>query len=266
VPQPGGQVFHAVERSKVYSSVVEQILDSIRSGTFPPGSALPAERVLANQFQVSRGSVREAIRVLEHAGVLDVRVGSGTYVMHDGGSDAVALRAHAAVIGEHSPLDLIIARTAIEPVCAEHAAMSHTPSDLHAIEATLEEQARATAAGEDPSAADAAFHLAVATASHNPVLLSMERTLFELMHEHTWSELKHRSRSRRNAAEDYLEHHRHVARAIGQRDSRRAHQMMAMHMSAIETALLAEIDAADGAWRPGSGTTSGPDAENPAGV
>ncbi|NED99905.1 FadR/GntR family transcriptional regulator [Phytoactinopolyspora halotolerans] len=243
--QPDAAAFRAVERSKVYTSVVDQILASIRSGRFPPGSSLPAERVLAGQLHVSRGSLREAIRVLEHAGVLDVRTGSGTYVTEHSGSSATMLRAQAAVIGEHSPLDLIVARAAIEPVCAEHAATSRHPSDLEAIEETVEEQARLTAAREDAAEPDRAFHLAVAEASHNSVLLAQQRMLLDLTQEQMWSELKHRSRSREHAAEQYLDHHRLVLRAIRQGDARRAHQMMAMHMSAIETALIAEVEAAD---------------------
>ncbi|WP_416970812.1 FadR/GntR family transcriptional regulator [Streptomyces sp. 4F14] len=234
--------FQAVERPKLYTSVVEQILAKIRAGHFPPGSALPAERTLAGQLQVSRGSLREALRVLEHAGVLDIRTGSGAYVASEGGSSATVLRARAAAIGEHSPLDLIVARAAIEPVCAEHAALSHHPTDLAALEASVEEQARATAAGEDVSESDLAFHLAVAAASRNSVLLAQQRTLVELMHEQTWSELKHRSRSREHAAEEYLSHHRLVLDAIRARDARRARQLMAMHMSAVETALLAELE------------------------
>lgn len=239
--QPDG-VFHAIGRPKLYVSVVEQILASISSGTFPPGSALPAERTLASQLQVSRNSLREALRVLEHAGVLDVRTGSGTYVASEGGSSATFLRAQAAAIGEHSPLDLIVARTAIEPVCAENAARSHHPSDLAELEQSVEEQARMTREGEDVAEPDLAFHLAVAKASRNSVLLALETTLIDLMHEQTWSELKHRSRSREHAAEEYLEHHRQVLLAIKQRDSRRAYQLMAMHMSAVETALLAELE------------------------
>lgn len=236
--------FRAVERSKVYTSVVDQILDSIGAGRFPPGSSLPAERILANQLQVSRGSLREAIRVLEHAGVLDVRTGSGTYVTEQSSSRVTLLRARAAMIGEHSPLDLIVARAAVEPACAEHAAISHHPSDLVAIEEAVAEQARLTSEGKDATEVDNAFHLAVAAASHNGVLLAQERMLIDLMHEHMWSELKHRTRGRLHAAEQYHEHHEHVLNAIKQRDSRRASQMMAMHMSAIETALLAELEQA----------------------
>ncbi|MGW5365579.1 FadR/GntR family transcriptional regulator [Actinopolymorpha pittospori] len=237
--------FRAVERSKVYAAVVDQILRAISAGTFPPGSALPAERVLADQLSVSRGSLREAIRVLEHAGVLDVRVGSGTYVADGGRSPTAMLRAQAAAIGEHSPLDLIVARAAIEPVCAAHAATAHQPADLEQLESALSEQARLTQQGEDPTGADLAFHLAVAAASHNGVLLALEQNLIELMHEQTWSDLKHRSRSRVHAAAQFLEHHELVLGAIRQRDPRRASQLMSMHMSAIEAGLVAELEGPD---------------------
>lgn len=229
-------------RSKRYASVVEQILAGIRSGLFPPGSALPAERTLASRLQVSRGSLREALRVLEHAGVLDIRTGSGTYVATEGGSGPTFLRAQAAAIGEHSPLDLIVARSALEPVCAEQAALSHHAPDLTALEDAVEAQAEATREGGDVVEADLAFHLAVASASHNGVLLALERTLIEVMRERTWSELKHRSRDHEHLAAEYLRHHTLILRAIGERDARRAHQLMVMHMSAVETALLAELE------------------------
>ncbi|MFE1400387.1 FadR/GntR family transcriptional regulator [Nocardiopsis dassonvillei] len=244
MPQEGRSVFRAVEHAKVYSSVVDQILAGVRSGTFPPGTPLPAERVLAERFEVGRGSVREAIRVLEHAGVLDVRVGSGTYVVGDGGSEKNALRARAAVAGEHSPLDLIVARAALEPVCAEHAATARTSNDLRVLEDLVLKQERVLEEGADPSAVDADFHLAVAAASHNSVLFALERTLVDLMREPMWSELKGRSRGRRDQARHYLEHHRQVLGAIERRDHRRARQLMAVHMSEIETGLLTELGSA----------------------
>lgn len=237
----GRPVFRAVERSKVYSSVADQILAGVRSRAFPAGSPLPSERVLAEQFEVGRGSVREAIRVLEHAGVLEVRVGSGTYVVGDGGSREGALRARAAVAGEHSPLDLVVARASLEPACAEYAAHARTSNDLRVLEELVLRQEEVLRQGGDPSTVDADFHLAVAAASHNSVLFSLERTLVDLMGEPMWSGLKGRSLSRENQAERYLEHHRQVFRAIERRDHRRARQLMTVHMSEIETALLAEL-------------------------
>ena len=107
----------SIEREKLYLEIVEQILDAITSGAFPRGSALPPERIMASQLGVSRASVREAIRVLEHAGVLDVRMGSGTFVVEDGPSPKSVLRTRAALIGEHSPLDISHARLCARAGC-----------------------------------------------------------------------------------------------------------------------------------------------------
>ncbi|MFF6804035.1 GntR family transcriptional regulator [Streptomyces sp. NPDC012616] len=95
--KPGG-ASQAVGRPKAYASVAERILAGIRSGLIPPGSALSAEGTPASRLQVSRGSPREALRVLDHGGVLDIRTGSGTYVATRGGSSVTFLRAQAAAL------------------------------------------------------------------------------------------------------------------------------------------------------------------------
>jgi GntR family transcriptional repressor for pyruvate dehydrogenase complex len=197
-------------------------------------------------LHVSRNSLREALRVLEHAGVLDIRTGSGTYVTSEGGSNASLARAQAAAAGEHSPLDLIVARLAIEPVCAEHAALSHHPSDLAEIEALVDDHARRAEDGQDIAGVDLAFHLAVAAASRNGALLALERTLIDWIREQSSSGPKVPGRRGNCAAAEFVEHHRQVLEAIKRGDARRAHQLMAMHMSAVETNLLAELDS-DGA-------------------
>src|SRR5947208_16503981 len=89
-----------IDREKLYRGIVDQILEGIQSGAFEPLSALPAERLLAEQLGVSRASLREAIRVLEHAGVLDVRTGSGTFVSEYGRSKGSMLRAHSALVAD----------------------------------------------------------------------------------------------------------------------------------------------------------------------
>lgn len=234
--------FQIIERSKVYAAAVDQIVESIRAGRFPPGSALPSERVLAGQLGVSRGSLREALRVLEHAGVVEARPGSGTYVTYEGGSTETSMRAQAAMSGEHSPLDLIVARAALEPVCAEQAARSRTESDLALIRRHVEDQQRFSDAGMAVEAADAdaQFHLMVAAASHNGVLAHLSRTLIELLREDTWTRLKDRSRATWGA--QFLEHHRQILHAIEVGDPRRANQLMLMHITAIETSFLAGLE------------------------
>jgi GntR family transcriptional regulator, transcriptional repressor for pyruvate dehydrogenase complex len=229
-----------VDKAKLFTSIIDQIVDGVRVGAFPPGRALPAERVLAAQFGVSRGSVREAIRVLEHAGVLNVRVGSGTYVSEAGVSKAALLRAQAAVAGEQSPLDILVARRAIEPVCAELAATNRQASDMDALGENIREQADLSTRGEDPAEVDLSFHLAVASAAHNPVLLTLVERLIEIMREGTWHQLTRRSRGRPGGAERYLDQHRAIVVAIDTYDPQRAGQAMRQHLYAVEAGLLDE--------------------------
>jgi len=188
----------AVGRSKLSDGIVDQILEGIRTGAFGPGTVLPPERSLAERFGVSRGSVREAIRSLEYAGILDVRTGSGTYVTESGLSKAAALRAHAALLGEHSPLDLVVARRAIEPVCAGLAAANRSASDLDLLRRLLEEQESLLRRGEETAEVDLTFHVAVATACRNPVLMLLYDRIAEIMRQDIWLDLRRGSRVRRH--------------------------------------------------------------------
>jgi GntR family transcriptional repressor for pyruvate dehydrogenase complex len=231
-----------VDKTKVYDSIVEQILTGIRSGAFPPGTVLPPERELAAQVGVSRGSVREAIRVLEYAGVLDVRTGSGTYVTEAGASKAFALRAHAAVAGEQSPLDVIIARRALEPISAQYAALNRHPRDLIALKDSITKQARLVKLGEDPSEPDLYFHIALAEASRNPVLRMLFERVAEIMRQETWVELKHRSRDRPGKQELYLTEHRAIFSKIQQQDAGAAAAAMQQHLDSVEEGLMAEVE------------------------
>ena len=228
-----------VLRSKVYTDIVEQILENVQAGTFPPGERLPPERLLAERLGVSRASLREAVRVLEHAGVVDVRGGSGTYVTHDSLSQATTLRTRATLRGEHSPLDLIIVRIAIEPLAAELAASSHYLKDIRSLHESLTHHRAAIDNNQDPSAADSAFHAAVAVASHNDVMLDVENYFTELMHQRTWTDLKHMSRSRHN--ELFLAQHTAVFNAIVARNSSAAASAMLDHLKTIQTDFISEV-------------------------
>jgi GntR family transcriptional regulator, transcriptional repressor for pyruvate dehydrogenase complex len=232
----------AVDKSKLYTSIIDQIVEGVRAGAYRPGRALPPERILAPQLGVSRSSLREAIRVLEHAGVLDVRTGSGTYVRDGGASKAAMLRAHAAAAGEHSPLDIVAARRALEPACAALASQNRQLRDIEALQSSIQEQAGRNRLGEDPEEPDLVFHLSVAVASHNPVMLILVERLIDIMRQGTWRELKHRTRERQGSADRYLEQHRTILAAIENQDSGGAARAMREHLKTIEQRLLAEVD------------------------
>lgn len=231
----------AIDRTRISGSIAEQILDGVQQGAFPAGKPLPAERLLAERLGVSRGSVREAIRVLEQIGIVEARMGSGTFVV-DGGSGKVAvLRAQLALIGEHSPLDVIVARRAVEPTCARLAAGVARASDVDLVRDTVETQARLADEGEDGFDADLEFHLAVAGAAANPVLLLLVERLVAIMRRSPWSDLKHASRREPEGAHRDVREHRAVLDAIAARDADEAERAMLDHLASVERDLHAQV-------------------------
>lgn len=156
-------------------SLVDQAIDGMRalldSGEWAVGTRIPPEPVLAAELAVSRNTVREAVRALAHAGVLEVRRGDGTYV--------VASSEVAAVLGRHladTALDQVLeVRQAIETQAAVLAATRRTRADLRSLEAALDRSTRALAEGDAPAfvEADLAFHLGVVAAAHNPLLVEL---------------------------------------------------------------------------------------------
>lgn len=232
----------AVGRTKLSDAIVDQILEGIRTGAFAPGTVLPPERSLAERFGVSRGSVREALRLLEYSGILDVRTGSGTYVAEAGVSKAAALRARAALFGEHSPLDLVVARRAIEPVCAGLAATNRSAADLELLRRLLKEQEDLLERGEETAEADLTFHVSVASACRNPVLMLLYDRIAEIMRQDIWLDLRRRSRKSEGIPERYMHQHRETLAAIERGDAAAAARSVDAHISTVEERLLAEVE------------------------
>lgn len=231
----------AVDRLKLYSAIVDQILAGIESGELRPGEPLPAERTLASELNVSRSSVREAIRVLEHAGVLDVRTGSGTYVADAGTLRGSALRAQAALVGEQSPLDVLVARRALEPTCCRLAASEGRAKEITELKRVLARHAALLEADEDPAEADLSFHLGIATTSHNPVLATLLERLVEIMTGGMWREWHHEDRFRPETAQGFLEDHRRILTAIERHQPEAAAKAMERHLDAVESGVTASI-------------------------
>jgi GntR family transcriptional repressor for pyruvate dehydrogenase complex len=231
-----------INRTRLYESIVDQLLDGIRRGAFPPNSILPSERVLATELKVSRSSIREAIRVLEHAGVLEVRSGSGTYVTESGISKAAALRAHAALLGEYSPLDVMVVRRAVEPTSAWHAAIQHRTGDVETLSGLLRDHAALLGRGEDAAGVDLEFHVALSAATRNPVLILVTEQIAAIMRQGTWRQLKHQATERTGYAQRFLQEHQEILAAVARRDPRLAQDTMRAHLDAVESSLTAEIE------------------------
>ncbi len=166
-----------VEPQRLYRQIAEQLRALMQSGEFEPGSRLPAERDLARQLGVSRPSVREALIALEVEGWVEVRTGSGVYVLarHVRANS----RARQIPASEWGPLELIRARRVIEGEIASLAALQAKRKDVQSIRAAIDHMSEDADRGVAPLVGDRAFHTAVAQASGNVVLLETVQTFWE---------------------------------------------------------------------------------------
>ena len=166
-----------VEPQRLYRQIAEQLRKLMQGGEFKPGSRLPAERDLAKQLGVSRPSVREALIALEVEGWVEVRTGSGVYVLERAGRATGKDRKIPPT--EWGPLELIRARRVIEGeialLAATQARRKHIQAMRDAIDRMIEDAERGVA----PLAGDRAFHAAIAQSCDNVVLLETVQTFWD---------------------------------------------------------------------------------------
>ena len=158
--------------------VSERFRAQIESGAWPRGSRIPGENQLATELGVSRGTIREALRSLSLTGLLEPRVGDGTYVRATNEISGVLVRDELSASLTH----VLDARAGIEAAAARLAAQRPDPDSLAALSAALESRA---AAGDLDAfvAADAEFHRGVVVASGNPLLLRLYDAIAEVLTE-----------------------------------------------------------------------------------
>jgi DNA-binding FadR family transcriptional regulator len=166
-----------VEPQRLYRQIAEQLRSLMSAGEFKPGSRLPAERDLAKQLGVSRPSVREALIALEVEGWVEVRTGSGVYVLERGGRMNGDERKIPPT--EWGPLELIRARRVIEGEIASLAATQAKRKHIQAIRDAIDLMLEDTGRNIAPLAGDRAFHTAIAQACDNVVLLETVQTFWD---------------------------------------------------------------------------------------
>ncbi|QJW37444.1 FadR/GntR family transcriptional regulator [Cellulosimicrobium protaetiae] len=155
---------------KVSELVVERLSERIACGEWPVGTRIPPEPELVAELGVGRNTVREAVRALEHAGVLEPRRGDGTYVRAADGLDAALVR-RARTADAFHVLDV---RAILERGAARAAAVRQDPDAITRLDAALAVQTQSRDADEDAfQAADVAFHAEVVRAAGNPLLADL---------------------------------------------------------------------------------------------
>jgi DNA-binding FadR family transcriptional regulator len=226
--------FQSIEPRRLYRQIADQIRELIRAGEFLAGARLPPERDLAKQLGVSRPSVREALIALEVEGLVEVRIGSGIYVLGpgvkaegiEGAGDARRGEVHALA----GPFELMRARYTIESECAALAAKSAKKTQIVAIEEALEQMHREFEHEKQPLAGDRLFHLRIAEATGNGALVAVVKMLWEERAGPLYQRLEHHydTPGLWTAA---MAEHRAVLRAITEHDVAGSRAAMQRHLN-----------------------------------
>ena len=216
----------AVRSQRRFEQVAEQISKLIKNGKLKPGMRLPPERELAKQLEVSRPTVREAMIALEISGLVEVRVGSGIYVL-DFSKQKKKLSNKIAEIG-HGPLELIEARKEIEGANAALAAQRIEPDSLKKMEKAIEKMVKENMNGAD---GDREFHLLLAKSTGNRVLETITAYLWEQQqHSPMWIKLIELMEEKK-LHNVILDDHRTLLDALRRKDSEEAEAIMRNHLN-----------------------------------
>jgi DNA-binding FadR family transcriptional regulator len=202
-------ITHASDSRRVYQQIADQVLQLIRAGEFAVNTRLPSERDLAEQFKVSRPSVREALIALEVC--------------------KPNPRKQPAPVKEFAPFELIQARALIEAEIAAQAAIHRTDAQLLELEQRLQDMSTQSAQQKNPLASDRAFHAVLARATGNQVLASLVEQLFDARMGVLFSRLANYFDTQ-TTWEQAIKEHRAVLRAVKAQDPERARAAMRHHM------------------------------------
>jgi len=225
--------FEAVRKTKVYEQAAQQLQRMIRDGLIQPGEKLPAERELAEMLQVSRGSLRDAIRTLELMGLVEPRQGEGTVVCDPSAKSlinplATVLFRQRELIG-----DLLEFRRMIEPTLAGRAAQNASEEELAYMEDILRRQKDKVDQGELAIEEDSEFHYAIAQAAGNSVVLKVLDAFMDLLRETRERSLQLEGRLKKSFVG-----HRRILDAIRKHDLRSAEKAMRQHIDEVEGIVL----------------------------
>ena len=225
-PRP---VYRAVKTSRLYELIVQQVEESILKGQLKPGDQLPPERELAQHFGVSRTAVREAVKTLREKGLVEAYSGRGTFVT-SGSSQSMrqSLDLISRISQQEGSVHLAELRTILEPEIAALAASRIEDQLLTTMRDAVSAMDRGL---QDPDAyieADLDFHLALAEAVENPLILSLLDSIVGLLRDQ-----RRRIFNVDGGPERGQFHHKRILAAIERRDADAARAAMLAHLEQV---------------------------------
>jgi DNA-binding FadR family transcriptional regulator len=214
----------------IRENIIDQLKEAVRSGRFPDQARLPPERQLAEEFSVSRSTLRKALEIMEAEGLIWRHVGRGTFAGQKPPIEAPAL---AALVNQTHPEEVMEVRMVLEPRLCALAARRSTASDLEEMDRCLRKGEAAT----DIAAFelwDGAFHRSIAVGARNALFLALFDAVNVIRGEAIWGRLKEASLTP-DRQRIYIDQHRRCIQAIRDRNAAKAEQFMTTHLELVRS-------------------------------
>lgn len=236
----GGNLFVPVRATKKSSGAFQQLVALIQNGHFKRGDKLPPERDMSADFHISRQTMREALYRAELLGLIEVRHGAGSFVLSRPSDDIAETSPLAALEKEAGRIfEVFEIRRLIEGWFAAKASATADAPDLKKMKAHLQRMGELELTDERWEKSDLEFHLAIAGATKNPILVQIMRiwrvsvsTLYQFKRVLSSSEDK----------EVVWRHHRDIYEAIRKRESETARQRIVDHMDFLEAKIKEDME------------------------
>lgn len=217
---------------RLFHTVAEQIMAMIKSGAYPPGSRLPGERELAERFDVSRVTIREAEIALQALGHIDIKTGSGVYVLSPSDNSSEGWP-------RISPFELTEARLLFESEAAALAARHIDDAEINQLEGLIARMSSSDPADEEDSQlADREFHIVIAAASKNAAVQYIVDTLWKMRTEIESVRKVHAAICSAEDADHRGSEHTDILEAMKNRDPAAARCAMQVHFQRLLASMI----------------------------
>ena len=229
--------YKTIRKRKIYEEVAEALIELIQSKQLKPGDKLDSVQQLAENFQVGRSAIREALSALRAMGLIEMRQGEGTYVKKFD-STILNLPIHTSILMKKSDLrNLLEVRKILEVGAVEAAAERRTPENLAEIKKALSDMLNANGDEDLGNQADLNFHLAIAKAGQNELLLNLMNHISDIMVATMKDTRKLWLYSTKSSWERLNEDHQNIYNAIEASNKEKAKQLMYNHLNNVELVL-----------------------------
>jgi GntR family transcriptional repressor for pyruvate dehydrogenase complex len=230
-------VYKKIKPKKIYEEVSDELYEMIRSGSLKPGEQLDSIQQLAENFQVGRPAIREALSALSSMGLIEIKQGEGTFVKTFDPAIMNHPLSAALLMDQDNIKHLLEVRKILESGTAEVAAKKRTEENLIELKDMLFNMEKVSDDEELSDKADISFHVAVANASQNELLITLMNHVSELMTEKMRDIRRVALYSEEMTLKQLYQQHVRIYDAILAQDEDGARSAMLFHLQSVEESL-----------------------------